>query len=781
MPKSRKRKFPKKNPKKRNPKPYEVVKQEFVQMENPFPADIPFEKRIEFLLEIGNKAKNDFESDYPKLIHFFKEYDSLYLCSFCAYYFSLNKEGIDEEAVNGYLDFAPFHLEILQCISLMFEQNLSAKPLHESIEEFKTTIKNLSQNHSFMSFLLVEKAETQEDISKMLLRTEMMNHTRAVRNWAFVQQMETTAYDLAELIEDRFVTSLGFSPKNFLDILFSLVSLTEEKINIHLRKTSSFCRMKKYNEVFDKYEKCFRHVKCTDDSTRKRLWDRYGKDIKTLKALLLQHSDLFLSDIFTHSSSEIHSHLSGEIPENEICNVLDKLSFKFGELSQINKDHIFLDNPVHSKPFINIDGDKYFSVITHMFSHLGVDLLEKFISNDNELKKEYALKKGKYLEAKVEQLFRQSFPDAQIFTGSLWKCPTENKEFENDLIVLIEDFAIIVECKSGTVSPPARRGATERLSGTLQKLIIEPSEQAIRFENYLKKHKQTHTFKTKSGAKNQIDSTKIEYYVPLGVTLSNLGSIGCNLKNLIDSKITSHKLSELAPSISLTDLEVIFEVLPLQAEKIHYLSRRREFEAHLNFRGDEIDLFGFYLDNGFNIGETEYDELFHIDLTLKSKALDPYFIGKHRGVNVKKPYLRKTKYWNDLLVTLEKNAKNWLHMSYILLNMPEEDQLKFEKTLKHLSDRVIKGKCIQRHNWLIMDCGPKRRKYAIVGYPYKDTDKETRNAIINDIVVSCDKENIRGIVILGYNLDSKNYPYSVVAGSLKTDFFDSLELKHQIE
>jgi hypothetical protein len=43
-----------------------------------------------------------------------------------------------------------------------------------------------------------------------------------------------------------------------------------------------------------------------------------------------------------------------------------------------------------------------------------------------------------------------------------------------------------------------------------------------------------------------------------------------------------------------------------------------------------MDLFGFYLDNGFNIGETEYDEGFHINLTLKSKELDPYFIGKHR-------------------------------------------------------------------------------------------------------------------------------------------------------
>ena len=776
MPKSRNRKPLKKKNKKRNPKPYEVIKHEFVEFQSPIPDDIPFEKRKEVIIQIGNDSKVVYENEFKNLTTYFKEYDSLYLCSFCSYYFTLSREGIDEEAINGSIDFPPFFIETLQCISLMFERNISANPLHDKVEDFKSTITNLNRRQSFTSFSLFENVKNQEDIEAIMLRSEMMTHTLAVRNWAFVHQMEAIAYELAGLVEEKFTSSLGFNPKTFLNILFSLISLTEKKINIHIQKTASFFKAGTFNEVFDKYEESFENVKKTDESARKRLWEFCTKNLKTLKILLLEHSDLFLSDIFAHSSSDIYDHLLGKIPEIEICEVLDKISYKFGELSEINKDRLFLDNPIHSKPFIKIDDNKYFSVITHMFSHLGIDLLERFISNDSKLKKEYASKKGKLLESNVEQLFKESFPSAQILAGSLWKCPIEDKDFENDLIVLIEDFAIIVECKSGTVSPPARRGATERLFKTLQELIIEPSEQAIRFENYLKQNKKVHIFRSKSGAKNHVDSSKIKYYVPLGVTLSNLGPIGCNIKKLINSKITSRKLEELAPSISLTNLEVIFEILSLQAEKVHYLSRRREFEAHLNFHGDEIDLFGFYLDNGFNIGETEYDDSFHINLTLKSKELDPYFIGKHRGINVKKPYLLKSKYWNDVLVKLEKDAKHWLMASYILLNLPKEDQNKFEKNLKKLSTNMLKGKCIQRHNWMVMYCGPERRKYAIVGYPYKDTDKETRNAIINDIIASFDMEkNIKGILILGYNLNSSDYPYSVVAGSHKTDFFDNLE------
>lgn len=756
-------------------KPYEVIKNDFVKMDNPF-SDVPFEKSKEYFIELGKESTIKYENAYQKLISYFKEYDPLYLCSFCSYYFTLQEEGFDEEAINGSIDFPPFFLEILQCISLKFERCISAKPLNENIEDFKSTVTEFCRNQSYSNFNLINAAQNREDMGVIMLRIDMIGHTLAVRNWAFVEQMENVAYDLAELIEENFIKSQGFNPQIFLDVLFNLASLVEKKVNLHLRKSIAFAKAKTYNDVFNLYESNF-EVNKTDISERKEFWDKIGKDIKKLKAILLQHSDCFLSDIYTHSSDEIYNHLSKEISEKEIIEILNRLSCCFGYIAEIDKNHIFLDNPIHSKPFIKIDENKYFSVIPHMFSHLGVDLLERFIVQDNKLQKEYVSKKGKYLENKVEQMFRGAFPDAQLYTGSLWKCPLSNKDFENDLIVLVEDFAIIVECKSGTVSLPAKRGATERLSKTLQELVIAPSEQAIRFQNYLRQNRKIHEFKTKSGKKNIIDSSKIKYYVPLGVTLSNLGFIGCNLKKIIEAKITSHALDELAPSISLTDLEVIFDILTLKAEKIHYLSRRRELEAHLNFQGDEIDLFAFYLDNGFNIGETEYDKLFAINLTNKSKDIDPYYIGKRRGVNVRKPYLQKTKYWNDILVKLEKDSKNWLMASYILLNLQKEDQIKFEKNLKKLSNMVLRGKCVERHNWMVMSCGPERRKYKIVGFPYKDIDLETRNALINDILVSFnDEENIRGILILGYNLNSINYPYSVIAGSLKTEFFDNLQL-----
>jgi hypothetical protein len=778
MPVSRKRKEKKKNTniKKKIYKPYEVVKRNFISFENPFPEDIPFEKRLEIIIEIGNKSKDEYEKEYEKILSYFKEYDSLYLCSFCAYYFVRNEEGIDREAIDGHLDFPPFYLEILQCIALMSEKVISAKPLNEKIFDFESTIKKLNKSQSASYFKLAEKATSQEDVSAIMLRTEMMVHTLAIRNWAYIHQMNEITLELGNLVEPLFKDEIGFKPSHLLDLLTGIIELTEKKLNNHRKKTHSFITPKKYDDVFAKYEEAFPHVDKTDVAKREKIWSLVRKNLKNLKAMFLAHSDYFLSDVYSHSITEVSNHLSNKLSEIEVSNILNKLSYYLGELSAINKDFIFLDNPVHLKPFVRMNGEKYFSIIPHMFSHIALDILETFISQNSKINNQYTSVKGNYLEDKVEKLMRKSFPKAQIYKGSLWSRQDDVKLYENDLIVLIEEFAIIIECKSGTVSPPAKRGAPERLFKTMKELVVEPSEQAIRFQNFLKENPKLHELKTKSGTVNNIDSSKIRYYIPLGVTLSNLGSIGCNLKKLISAKIISHKLSELAPSISYTDLEIIFEILTTQAEKIHYLSRRREFEAHVNFQGDEMDLFGFYLDNGFNIGETEFDENFHIDLTLKSKELDPYFIGKHRNVEVEKPALQKTKYWSDLLSKIELNSQNWLVSSFILLNQPKEDQIKYEKKLKQLMHMVINDECEKKHNYLFMHFGPERRKYILVGYPYKDTDRQTRNGIINDIVSSINEQkNIKGYLIIGYDLDSSNYPYSVLVGSMKTNLFDKID------
>src|SRR6185369_13512224 len=137
----------------------------------------------------------------------------------------------------------------------------------------------------------------------------------------------------------------------------------------------------------------------------------------------------------------------------------------------------------------------------------------------------YAYIKSEYLEDQIEEIFKQGFPSAKLYRGSLWTDPLNRKTYENDLTVLIDSFAIVVEAKSGSVSDPAKRGAPDRLFETLRDLIEEPSEQALRLIEYFKSNKKVHHFQTKRGVMNVIDNTNAKYYIPLGVTFSHLGMI----------------------------------------------------------------------------------------------------------------------------------------------------------------------------------------------------------------------------------------------------------------
>jgi hypothetical protein len=528
--------------------------------------------------------------------------------------------------------------------------------------------------------------------------------------------------------------------------------------------------------VIQAYRGAFPHVVEMSDQQMIEMWDLSGKSIRKLSSLLMCHADLMLERVYTFSLDDVVSLYGDDSKRNELREILTKLSYQFGDLKDANTEHFILDNPIHTKPFINLGEDKFFSAIWGSFPHLIMGMFEHLISEDPNLLTKYENDiKPKYLEDEVERLFKLHFPTAQVFRGSQWVDQETKKTYENDLTVIIDTFALVVEAKSGKVTKPAKRGAPARLFETLRTLIEDPSEQAHRFKALLETNKKIHIFRNKRGEENKIDSTNIHYYIPLGITLAQLGSISSNLKKLIESGITTKTIGQLAPSISITDIELIFELLPLEAEKIHYFARRREIEDHLRYEGDEMDLLAFYLDHGFNIGESEYAGDVALGMTGKSFELNPFFIGRSEGVDVTKPELNMTTWWKDILKQIHsRRPTNWVETAYILLNSTKEDQERFIKALDILKRRIQKGTTEKPHNWVNFLSGPPRRRYSIVGYLYTTEDKKLRNDIIATILNQESSDGIRGVVVIGVNLNRSDYPYSVLAGKLDTNLFDDL-------
>jgi hypothetical protein len=383
--------------------------------------------------------------------------------------------------------------------------------------------------------------------------------------------------------------------------------------------------------MLEVYNKAFPDNSTIDEKSMEELWGHSGKNIKNLGYMLMAHADLRLPDIYTLDIADLADLYGDKSKTKELKVMMDNLSCKFGELKDQNPEHFILDNPVHLRPFIKVGNNSYFSAVLGIIRHLSLGILENLISTESNLKTKYEdTLKPNYLEEKMTSLFRDGFPNASIYKNVKWRNNQDGRDYETDLIVIIDSFILVVEAKAGHIPPIAQRGEPVSLFRTLQRLIEEPSEQAHRFIDFLKSKREVHKLSC-TGGTCEIDSDKLSYFIPLGITFSHIGMISSNLKKLIEAKVTNRSIKKLAPSISLTDLESVFELLTLEAEKIHYLQRRREIEDHIDYEGDELDLLGLYLDNGFNIGEAEYKDKVLINMSLKSKELDPYFVGSNEG------------------------------------------------------------------------------------------------------------------------------------------------------
>jgi hypothetical protein len=721
---------------------------------------------------MGRAAEREFQARYPTIIRWFVEYDALYLLSYCILYFLSHRDGIDPE-VQGTLEVYPHNVEIMQAFALMLPRTFSPKPLlHESIR-LKSELKELGELMVQRLFNIPDATTGVEEVEAYRLRTEMMAHTAAVRNWAYHHQMERITVDIAGLISQDFSRIYGVDSGRVAAALFGLGALGTEKLNAHLKKLGAFARKTTARAMVAAYAEAFPNTVPMTPQQADELWNHVGREIEAVRAMLFAHADLSLADVFSFSTADFARLYGDDSKAADLDALLTRLSFSFGDLAEREPEYFILDNPARHRPFIRVAEGRYFTALHGVLPHIALSLVEDLIADDERLRAQYSDRRSAYLESEVERLFRQGFPHATILARGQWKERDSPKTWENDLVVLVDQFALVVESKSGAVTPPARRGAPERLSKTLKALIEEPSEQAQLLIAHLKSATSPVRLTNDQGESLVVDVTQIKYYIPIGVTLEHLGAISSNLKKLRDAGITRKPLDQLVLSLSLGDLECVFDLLGLEAEKIHYLGRRREFERHVTYQGDELDLLAFYLDTGFNIGQAEYDDAIALVLAGKSKELDMYFVGQSEGRLVAKPTPARTRWWSDLLRGLaSRTPSGWVAASYALLNMSASDQEKFEREIGKLIRRVRAGKAPHEHNWVAFAAGPPARRFLVAGYPYTAQDPTRRNEMLATIVDGEEVRDYRGAVVIGLDIDNMRYPYSVFAARLQTDLFE---------
>ncbi len=732
------------------------------------PESMPHEERIMLLQEIAQKAEDEFQRNYFSLGEWFEKYDALHLLAYCCRYFGIHPAGVDPE-ISGELDLYPHHLEILQAFSLMQGRSFSQSPLgpdSAGLLDLMGTIGRAAILRGFKANVDQIAGESEWNFALSNMRTQTMS----VRNPGYPHHIQKIARDLPETTRDDFASVHGVDPVQLVDALFHLPEIAIGRLNDHRERVAHFYREKSYRSVAASYMESFPDA---GDFDADWLFDLVGRSLRSMKAWLVYHSDMRLADCFTFTLDDVVEAYGQPIDRQAVKTVIDKLALEFGDLGDFKKEWAILDNPVWKRPFIKIDDETYFLALAGYIPHYIFGLLESLVAEDRALDQKYRDRKARYLEDEVERLFKAGFPGGKIYRGSMWDDGIGNNG-ENDLTLVLGSVAIVVEAKSGSLTPPAQRGAPKRLVDTVRQLIVEPADQAYRFIRVLERTEGPQSFVTKSGVENTIDVSEVRYFLPLTVTMEQFGFLS-NLRSLAESGISDREASKLAQVFSLTDLMVIFEVLDLQSEKVHYLFRRRELGTRLRLHGYEMDVLGFYLDRGFNIGEVEFSGDSFVGLSLMSKQLDPYFVGQQLGVAVDKPALRLTPRWARMLRRLDRDLNvHRLDIALVLLNVPYDDQKKMERRFANLSDRVLRKRDEEPRTWVEYLTVPAERQFCVAFYPYLSAYREKRDAVIADFLGEDNAQKSRGAVCVGVNLEQGDVPYSVAVLTPEPDLFDQL-------
>ena len=331
--------------------------------------------------------------------------------------------------------------------------------------------------------------------------------------------------------------------------------------------------------------------------------------------LRIGRNDDNLASLFAFSVDDLKEAHNGDVSDSALRRTMDCLALEFGDLSNENAEHIVLDNPVWTKPFIRNDGLYYcFSPAT--FWYFGIEICESLVAIDANLSIMYEKRKGRYLEEAVEKLFQSI--STHVYCGSKWKMPA-NEEGENDLAAIVGTCCVISEQKAYKLPPRAKRGDLAAIESTVSATIGKGISQAAAFEAVLKVSRDPGTFPTHHRTVNRIDVRAVDAYLMIVVTMFPLGMLSGSIAQWVNAGLLAQPPANVL-CMSLPHLMSVFELLKTPARVLRYFAWRLRVERDVSYYGDELDLLSIFFHD-------RAEEIFQNgDVADEAKKLTKYFL-----------------------------------------------------------------------------------------------------------------------------------------------------------
>lgn len=410
-----------------------------------------------------------------------------------------------------------------------------------------------------------------------------------VRGDAYIHQTTERIKQIQGKFDKYFERTVGICPTRAVNILYAIRERIEEVFNEKVRPET-----RKYG---------------SEQSAR---WSSLNKEIKAI-------IDGQIVSISCKSKKEAEMFFCMDKYNQIVCQLIPvdirflNLSLQVSELEEKGLKEILA---ISKKSFSNkIDSlrdiRKYplyelhdGRILLSCFSN-ALDMLweafDRVAKNDNKFYDKYQNDKSKWVEEKVVECLKRIFPDNTIFHTLDYPNidKDDNSTTELDIAVLYEPFLIIIEVKAKQFKNESQYGNASHLRSDIKSNIEDAYEQSLRVGRYIDGSKVAVFTERKSGRNGRkltVTKDKIYKIYPVSVTLRRLSTIATALKRT-KKEMDLFQKNSYPFATCLSDLDTITSVGITPEIFLHYIERRLNIlKGDEEYYGDELDLFGFYLD-----------------------------------------------------------------------------------------------------------------------------------------------------------------------------------------
>lgn len=319
--------------------------------------------------------------------------------------------------------------------------------------------------------------------------------------------------------------------------------------------------------------------------------------------------------------------VSDNLSLEQVEKIIGLLSLKRAQSNFLFYTETRPGNPLYEKPIVDIGGGLYQVFEVKQVIHSISKLLERICAAEKKAKDKYVGLKGDLLENRIENLFLKLFGiECKIFRSYF----VEGRE--QDLLIIWQNFALIIEAKGYNIREPLRDPdkAFLIIQSNFDDSIGYGYEQTSRVEKkFIEKAPLIITNK-RGVVIEEIDTSKYEDFSII-VNLESFGQIQTDLVTLLKR---SHEDDVFPWAVKLDDLETF--ILTMVAKKmqpskfIDFLRMREELHGKL-ICSDELEVCG-----GFLTGQLKLEKILNVQKVVTTHAMGDIFDQQYRkGIGFK--------------------------------------------------------------------------------------------------------------------------------------------------